>query len=134
MIHCLRYMVNNDHKYSCNCPPDSEYRNYTVMVWWNLWSRLIWGTTEQMLKLYNFYNYWVMACNDPFLIYMVNNDHKYNCNWPPFSEYRTCTVMAWWYVSLPFIFGEVEHMLNLYNFYNHQVMACNDPFLEISGE
>ena len=70
MIHCLRYLGNNDHQNSCNCPPVSEYRKYTVMAWWYLSSPLISGTAEHMLNLFNLYNHRVMACNDPlFEIY-----------------------------------------------------------------
>ena len=64
----------------------------------------------------------------------MNNDHKYSCNCPPDSENRNYTVMVWWYLFLPLIAGAAEHMLDLYNFYNHQVMACNDPLIEIYGE
>ena len=76
-----------------------------------------------MLNLYNFYNHQEMACNDPFIEISGNNEKKYSCNCLPDSENRNYTVMA-----------AAEHILNIYNFYNHQVMACNDPFLEISGE
>ena len=45
-------------------------------------------------------------------------------------------VLAWWYYSLELVYlvyGEVEQILNQYNFYNHRVVARNDPLFEISG-
>ena len=73
-----------------------------------------------------------MAWNDTFIQIPGNNPHN-TFQTIPEGWFMNYTVMAWWYQPLQLVSRQVKHISNQQNYYNHQIMAWNDTFIEIPG-
>jgi hypothetical protein len=72
---------------------------------------LVSGVVEYITLYYNCFHHQVLAMNDPIVCIFAGFDPSKNYLYcPHHSEFRNYSGLAWWYIYLQLVSGEVEYI------------------------